>query len=188
MLFPLTVFVPALLTPQTVQQLDAGQVITQVEPGNEPLHHVWCQGIVNAPPSRVWDVLTDFADYDHIYTGIKRSEIRGRTGNTLFGYFLLEFPWPLPERWTLNETRLHPGHLAFDWDRVDGTVKRYEGSLELYPWENNKTRMVFRALMDPGLNFVPGWLVDYVASTTLPGIIQGARDYLARTANSGTQP
>ena len=50
------------------------------------VHEAYAEGIVDAPPSRVWALLTDFAHYDHIYTGIKRSEVRSRSGNTLLAW------------------------------------------------------------------------------------------------------
>ena len=176
-------FVGALaLTPSDAHALDSGQVLARIEPGPEAVHHVSAEGVVDAPPAKVWSVVTDFADYYQIYSGIKRSEVRARNGDTLIGYFLLAFPWPLPERWTLNDTVLDPDRMRFKWQRVGGTVRRYDGSLELLPWHQDETLMVFRAAMDPGLAFVPGWLVDYVSLNTLPAIVQGVRDFVARPA------
>lgn len=183
-LVPLAILLSTALTPPELQALDQGQVLTHLEPGDEPVHEAFAEGVVKAPPAKVWALLTDFADYDRVYTGIKRSEVRGRVGNIVLGYFLLDFPWPLPRRWTLNETYLDPAHLTFSWKRIDGTVKRYQGSLHLYPWHQNQTRMVFRAVMDPGLAFVPGWFIDYVSLNTLPAIIQGVRDHVRQEAPS----
>ena len=181
MIVPLTVFLSTALSSPEVQALRDGKVLTHLEPGNTPVHEAYAEGIVDAPPTKVWALLTDFDHYDRIYTGIEQSAVRSRSGNTIMGYFLLDFPWPLPKRWTLNATYLEPARMRFTWRRVGGTVKDYEGSLKLYPWGDHETRMVFRALMDPGLAFVPGWLIDYVSLNTLPAIVQGVRAHVNDT-------
>ena len=142
-------------------------------------------GLINASPDRVFALMTDFDSYSRFYTGMPRSETRRRAGRTVDAYFMLEFPWPLPRRWTLDKFQVDHEGRSFTWSRLDGTVKRYEGVARFSEWRGHRTLMRFQAAMDPGFGFVPNWLLSYLTATGLPAIVSGPRDYLQRTAKAG---
>ncbi|MBI6545192.1 MAG: SRPBCC family protein [Cyanobacteria bacterium NC_groundwater_1444_Ag_S-0.65um_54_12] len=183
MLLPIVALLAVLYSPHDMQRLSNGEILTWVKDSTESYCRVTTSGVIVASIERVWALVTDFANYPRLYPGIGRSEVRKRNGDTVWGYFLLNFPWPLPSRWTLNETRLHPEQFSFDWVCQEGTIKRYDGRLQLQNLGNNRTLLEFEAVMDPGFNFIPAWLVTHVHKFVLPAIITNVREYLATGAD-----
>lgn len=164
-----------------MQRLEAGEIVATLttDAAGDPVG--MSMGIIDAKPDRVWATLTDFGRYNDYYTGISSSEIRKREGKTQWVYFVIDFPWPLPDRWTLNETHIDAGNRSFDWKRVEGTVKKYEGVIHVFEWPGNRSLLRFVGVLDPGFPFFPRWLMAYFQAQSLPGVISGPRDYLIRT-------
>ena len=129
--------------------------------------------------------MTDFDMYQSFYTGMPKSETRKRDGQNVVAYFSLVFPWPMPQRWTLNSFEVDRAGRSFKWKRTDGSIRRYEGAARFSEWPGRRTLMQFEASMDPGFTFIPNWLLAYLTAQSLPAIVSGPRDYLQRTAKAG---
>ncbi|MBM3267652.1 MAG: SRPBCC family protein [Candidatus Sericytochromatia bacterium] len=171
--------------PQVVRRLEAREIVVELHRDEDGFPEGTSTGLLGAPLQRAWEVLTDFDAYSQYYTGIHRSEVRRRSGNQVLVHMVIDFPWPMPDRWVLLDFRLDEAGRRFTWTRLDGTVKRYRGALRLAPWPGNRTVMEFDGLIDPGFPFLPNWLMAYFTAQSLPGIVSGPRDYLDRTARSG---
>lgn len=160
------------------QAVENGQVIVHMERGNSPVHRFLAVGAIDAPIAAVWTAYTDFVDYPKIF-GITASAVRRRQGDTVWAWFYIAFSWPLAPRWTLNETHLYPDRHLMTYRRVDGSFRRYDGELALYPDGADRTRVWYEAAVDPGLPFVPSWVVDWVQAHLLPTSITDVRTWLA---------
>lgn len=174
------------VTPDLASRLENGEIVVQMRSNPDGVPIGMSSGLIAAPPDRVFALMTDFDRYRHFYQGMPKSETRRRDGRNVVAYFMLEFPWPMPRRWTVNEFQVDREGRSFTWKRLDGTVKRYDGMARFSGWPGKRTLMQFEALMDPGFGFLPTWLLSYLTAQSLPGIVSGPRDYLQRTAKAGS--
>lgn len=163
------------LSPQEIKAIERGDVVVQLRDTKEStLKDVRCVGVVDATPERIWSVLVDYEAYRKIFPRILKTEVRTKDGQVEGHYSLLDYPWPFPDRWTLNRiTRFEPPR-AIDWRRVDGSVKEVVGSWRLYP-EGDRTVVVYQVRLDPGVPLVPAWVIDWGSKQVAPEIIRSIR-------------
>tara|TARA_Y100001937_G_scaffold61180_3_gene83768 strand:+ start:44787 stop:45215 length:429 start_codon:yes stop_codon:yes gene_type:complete len=135
-------------------------------------------GYIDATPQQVYKALTNPNLVTTLFPSVKKNEQRSRKGDLYVSYSELAFPWPMEDRWSLNETRFFPEMHAIQWNRVDGTIKTNQGAWRLFP-RGNKTLMIYRVRFDPGLSLVPAWLVEYGMKTEAPSIIRNVQNYFA---------
>src|SRR5688572_23813085 len=165
------------LEPAEARRVEQGDVVVQLrETTGSALKNVVCVGYVEAPSASVWRVITDYDHYPRIFPGILKSETRSVKGPVETHYTLLDYPWPLPDKWTLNEiTHRPPQHIS--WRRVDGSVKELVGSWRLYP-EGDRTLVVYSVRVDPGLPLVPRWAIQWGTTRVAPNIVKNLRKHV----------
>ncbi|MEQ8353129.1 MAG: SRPBCC family protein [Leptospiraceae bacterium] len=170
---------PDSLKPENINPLPAGQEIRKslVRKGGS-LGIVTVVGYIDAKPEEIYRALTDPSLVHRLFPKVKRNEQRYRKGNLYHFYSVLAFPWPLEDRWSLNETRFFPSKHAISWKRIDGSIKVNEGAWRLHP-HGQGALMIYRVRFDPGLSLVPDWLIEYGMETEAPAIIQNVRSYFA---------
>lgn len=163
------------LSPHELRALEHGDVVVQLRDTREStLKDVRCVGIVHATPERIWSVLVDYEAYGKIFPRILRSEVRAKEGHTEDHYSLLDYPWPLADRWTLNRI-VHDEHSrAIDWKRVEGSVKEVAGSWRLIA-DGPRTVVVYKVRLDPGIPMIPAWAIDWGTKQVAPDIIRSIR-------------
>lgn len=163
------------LSHEQERRVQAGEIVVRIESPDRPVVVV---GIVEAPPEETFRVYADFANYERIF-GLTESQVIRQEGNTVQGRFVLDFPWPLGRRWTVNETTLEPERNQFTFRRRDGSFKVYDGSLQVFPEPPRRSRVVYTARIDPALP-VPPWLVRWAQERVFPDVIRNVRSFLSR--------
>lgn len=158
-------------------RVDQGDVIVHVEHTDHPLKRLMIVGQVEAPASAVFHAYTDYQHYPQIFR-LKSARILRREGDTLNVNVYMDFPWPIGERWVTNETQLQPERYSFVYRRIDGSVLEYTGSLQIVPKGPTKCQVYYIAKVDPGIPFIPRWLMDRLQETAFPDSIRDVRDYL----------
>lgn len=163
------------LTPHELKLLERGEVVVQLRDTREStLKDVRCVGIVKATPDRIWSVLTDYEAYGRIFPRILRSEVRAKDGHSEDHYSLLDYPWPLADRWTVNRITHDAVRRAINWRRVEGSVREVVGSWQLIP-DGEHTVVVYKVRLDPGIPLVPAWAIDWGTKQVAPDIIRSIR-------------
>jgi len=100
--------------------------------------------IINAPPERVWEVITDFDHYEQIFPG-SASKVESREGNQVTLYqttaslnvLIFSFGYELHARYTLDP----PHHLSYV--AIDGLYEGSHGDFQIQPLENGKKTLLF---------------------------------------------
>lgn len=170
---------PATLSPNLLRTLPRGtEIYKDLERKGDSLGVVTVAGYIDATPQQVYKALTNPNLVTTLFPSVKKNEQRSRKGDLYVFYSELAFPWPMEDRWSLNETRFFPEMHAIQWNRVDGTIKTNQGAWRLFP-RGNKTLMIYRVRFDPGLSLVPAWLVEYGMKTEAPSIIRNVQNYFA---------
>lgn len=161
------------LSPAEERRVEQGEIVVHAEDMPDPVKRTLIEGLVDAPPAITYRVYTDFGHYREIFQ-IDDSEVLSRQGNTLYGKFVVDFPWPIGERWTDNLTVLSPADRSFTFRRVAGNFRLYQGSLRVLPEGASRSRVIYTAQVDPSLP-VPSWLLNMVQSQIFPSVIGAVR-------------
>lgn len=159
--------------------IHANEVVVRLDRAGEATRaDVTCLGYVDAPPKKIWDVILSDHDYPKIFPNILVCETRYKKGNIVHTYSMLDYPWPLPDKWTLNEMVLDQAKWHIDFRRLQGTTKEVVGAWSLFP-DGPRTLVSYRVHVDPGLPLVPRWAVELGTKTVAPDIIKGIRRWIA---------
>lgn len=160
-----------------VKAIDRGEIVVLLRDTSESmLKDVLCVGYVNAPADRVWDCIEDYPNYPKMFPRLLKSETRGRLGNIELHYTLVDYPWPFGPHWTLNRVVEADNRRKMTWKRQEGTIKEVAGSWELFP-DGDKTLVVYSTRIDPGVPFLPAWVIDWGSKQIAPQIIEAVRKY-----------
>lgn len=152
-----------------------GVAVKLVDTPVATMKDVWAIGTVRAAPEAIWKVVTDYEKYAEIFPGILSSETQAKEGAREWHKVRLDYPWPLPDKWTLNEISHEPETRTIRWRRVAGTLKELVGSWRLLP-DGKRTLVVYQVRVDPGLPLVPGWAVEFGTSKIAPSIVERVRE------------
>lgn len=166
------------LTRAEQARIDQGDIVVQVDRTADDLRSFRAVGRIKAPAERVYAAFTDFEHYATIFQ-IKEARVVNRQGNRLWVRAVLTLPWPFGDRWVVNETVLAPEERSFSYQRLQGTILRYEGTLRVLSVGPSLSQVYYAAKGDPGLPLVPDWLLNFFQSRLLPSSIQRVRDHLA---------
>lgn len=167
------------LSSQEQERVDRGDILVQVDRTSEALKSFRAVGQIRASAQRVYEVFTDYEHYASIFQ-LKEAKILSRSGTRLMVRAVLGLPWPVGDRWVTNETLLAPDHLSFAYQRREGTILRYEGTLKVVPKGPSLSQVFYTAKGDPGIPLMPTWLLNQFQARLLPDSIQRVRDYVAR--------
>lgn len=163
------------LSAKEVKAIEQGEVVVRLRNTHEStLKDVLCVGIIKAPADRVWSVLMEYDRYDKIFKGILKTETRFKEGLVEEHYSLLDYPWPMADRWVVNRLTHAADRRSITWHRVDGTVKEIVGSWHLLP-DGDETLVVYKVRLDPGIPLIPAWAIDWGSQRVAPDIIHSVR-------------
>lgn len=167
------------LSPDEQARVDKGEILVKVEKTDAPLKHFLVVGRIEASAAEAFRVFTDYDNYSTIFN-IKDTKVLHREGNVLNIRAAFQLPWPIGEKWLVNETRLQPERYAFVYKRTDGNIAEYAGSLRIVPKGPRVCEAYYVAKTDPGIAMLPTWLLNRFQETMLPSSIQSVREQLKR--------
>jgi carbon monoxide dehydrogenase subunit G len=106
--------------------------------------------VINAKPETVWDVITDFDNYENIFTG-SSCKVESKNGNEViltqetskFSVLIFSFGYELHAKYTLDP----PYHLSYK--AIDGIYEGSHGEFNIVPIENGQKTLLFHSV---GLN------------------------------------
>ena len=146
-------------------------------------------GEVDAPPERVYDVLTDFEHYAEFMPYLEDSKVIRRTQDVVVTWAIMNAPMVSRRDWVV-QVKLDPEHkTGTSWtvskegpgasDRaVRLTVN--EGSWKLEPLDGGKrTRATYYLFTDPG-GSIPTWIANKANTSALPDLFEAIRKRSAR--------
>ena len=168
---------PQALIPGSFSRIPTGtDIYTHLDRTGQTVGIVTVIGHIRANPDKVYAALTNPKLTSELFPNLKKNELRRKEGDRYYFYSVLDFPWPMDDRWSLNETRYFPDIKGLSWRRTDGSVRVNEGAWRLFP-SNEGTLMIYKVRFDPGLSMIPDWLLNYGMEKEAPGIIHSLRRY-----------
>lgn len=167
------------LSEEELARVERGEIVVNVSKSSSAVKHFRVVGQINASAKRAYDVFIDFPSYAEIFH-IKESRVVRQDGNVLHVRATIEAPWPFGDRWVINETRLEPSDYGFTFQRVEGSITEYNGHVRIVPKGPERSHVYYVAKADPGIPFLPAWLLNHFQASMLPDTIKHVREYLKR--------
>jgi len=165
------------LTADEQAKVDRDEIVVHVERTEAPLKHFEVIGLLHAPLRRAYAVFTDFDHYAEIFR-INECHVAGRHGNRLAVHAIVGAPWPIGDRWVLNRTIVSPETDSFTFDMEHGNIAVYNGYVRLVARGPATSQVFYVARVDPGIPFLPKWIVNQFQASALPDTVKHAREYL----------
>lgn len=173
------------LSAEDEARVERGEIVVNVEKTDSPLKHFRVVGEVPASARRTYEVFTDFPRYAEIFH-LKESKVVREEGNARHVKAIITAPWPFGDKWVTNETTLSPGDHSFVFERLEGTVTEYVGYVRIEPMGPERCRVFYVAKVDPGIPFMPTWLLNHIQASMLPDTIHHVRAFLKRRSEANS--
>ncbi len=131
-----------------VPLLQRGEVSLVESWSNGRLRQVCVVGLVNAPPSVIWAVLTDYDNYKSIFKSLAELEVVKREGDDIVLAYELEVPGSNLE-YHLRHHHVAPSHIDITLDDDEGDLQTGAWRWDLVPnAEGLKTILVYTLYTD----------------------------------------
>jgi hypothetical protein len=173
--------VPVRVSGDQWTKLDKGEIIVSIsKPTPDGLRQYQVMGELDAAAPRVWKMLIDFDRHADIFSAVAKSDTRKTLSATrLLNFKELKLPWPINNRWFINDTTLYPDKLAYEWHMTEGNVKTQRGQYDLIP-RGAKTLVIYTLYFDPDVAWIPKPLFALAQRVTLPSVIKDTRKAVVR--------
>jgi len=135
------------------------------EPNKEAVKKVHAQVMIDAPPSQVWQTITDYKALRHILPGYDRSDILQDNGSSKRLSIVQRVAPLLPTYHYQVVVREQPNNRVITLQRVSGDFKSLSASYRLLPQSNGtKTLLTYQLHIEPDIE-LPGTQAIIKANT-----------------------
>jgi ribosome-associated toxin RatA of RatAB toxin-antitoxin module len=177
-------------TPPTLSQEEelrqGGIVVHHVN--RHPIYHLDVYGMIEAPFDTVWGAVTSFDEYHQFLPLVVESGIRRRHSGSTWQYVKMQPPWPLHAHWMVNINVENRSSGIVSWTMADGNLRFERGYWHMRSYGANRTRLQYHLTVDPWLDIVPGWLIEFGTRQVLPNVIKGVRQRVKQSFQKGFSP
>lgn len=145
---------------------------------NSSTREVVVKAVIDAPPHKVWPLISRCNDFTRTMPRIKKSKEISRKGNVIICSTTVDMPFPYSDLTaTIRAVHtLRKGYWKRRWDYIRGDYLKYEGSWVLTHFKGSLTRtmLVYRAHAKPKA-WVPDWIRRLAQKRSLPNMIKKFR-------------
>lgn len=159
-------------------QVRRGEIVVTLI-NRHPVYHLDVYGAVTAPPHEVWEAITTYDAYREFLPLVTESYLRKRTGQLAYQYIKMNPPWPFHDQWMVNVHVEDKKRWNLAWTMGDGNVKLEHGFWQLTPLPDGRTKLQYHLTVDPWMDQMPGWVVEWVTRSVMPDIVKGVRKRVA---------
>jgi ribosome-associated toxin RatA of RatAB toxin-antitoxin module len=149
-------------------------VVKTVEVEGSDVPRIVVTATMDAPPEKVWAIVSDCAHYHEHMPRIAASKLLSKSGNTHTCEVTVEMPFPLSNLTSVTQA-VHdenPAKYSRKWKLVRGDFKMNEGSWEVWPTDASRAKSSVRYTIRAEPNSaVPQWVREKAQKKTLPEMI-----------------
>jgi hypothetical protein len=136
------------------------------------------KAVINAPPAKVWSIISRCADYVRTMPRIKASKEVSRQGNKIVCQVTIIMPAPysnLTATTDVTHTEAAPKFTRV-WKLIEGDYKVNAGSWVLTPFKGDpkRTLAVYTVLAEPK-TWIPAWIRKAAQKKSLPEMMDRIR-------------
>jgi ribosome-associated toxin RatA of RatAB toxin-antitoxin module len=163
-----------------VAALQKGEVVvaTSVPEGSNAVFVV-AEGVVEAPPARVWALVEACNNYSKTMPRIKESKELSRKGDVITCQITADMPFPLPNLTSVTraEHTIGGGRYVRAFKLIEGDYHRNEGRWVIEPFDGDPQRTLARyeLALEPKMP-APRSLVEAAQARTIPQLFKGLRE------------
>ena len=171
--------IPTSAFAQSNDALGKGEIsVDVVDVKGSPMPKVVVKGVVDAPPAKVWEIVSDCTKYKQRMSRIKAAKLVKKTGQTYICDVTVELPFPLSNL-RATTTAKHvtgPPSWSRTWTLLEGDYERNDGSwvLQEFAGDPNRTFVVYSVHAIPN-TAVPDWLRKRAQESSMPDVIKRLR-------------
>jgi hypothetical protein len=164
-------------------RLLAGEVLSELLAGAEGQGRARASAVFPAPAERIWAVLTDWERYPGFMPNVQETRLRRREGERAWISQHLRVAWTDVRYGVVWNMAPDEGLVRFALDPGEpADIAHTEGSWRLAPFEEpDRTLVLYELETDVGRP-VPGFIRDTLSRRSLPRVVRGVRDEVARRA------
>ncbi|RAL20355.1 hypothetical protein DL240_17385 [Lujinxingia litoralis] len=160
-------------------RLAAGEILVETsDVSGSDIPRITVTAVVDAPPSRVWAVVSDCANYSKTMPRIEESRLIRREGSTFVCETVVGLPFPLSDlRSTTTATHTEgPNEWRRQWSMIEGNYRFNNGYWSLKPYGDNgeRTLAVYSVHAAPE-GSVPDWMRRRAQESSMPGVLEAVR-------------
>jgi len=150
--------------PQTRARLERGEVLIETEDVGAAMPRVKVTAIIECKPERVWQIVSNVADYPRTMEGVKKAQQLSHEGDIVRARITVKMPFPLKDLTATTEAR----HTVVEGERYERAWKLVEGD-----YKENSGRWLFETFEgDPGRTLVTYELLA-IPNIRIPAALQG---------------
>jgi ribosome-associated toxin RatA of RatAB toxin-antitoxin module len=165
---------PAVTTAYQDTLIGRGEIVVNYK-SQHPVYWLDVYGMIEAPPEVVWKAITTYDRYQDFLPLVVESGVRKRAPNRVWQYVRMRPPWPLHDHWMVNANVEKKASWNLSWTMDDGNLRMEHGYWQITPMGPNRCKLQYHLTVDPWLDIVPSWLVEFATKTVLPDVIKGVR-------------
>lgn len=180
------------LKPADRDALKAGKIVTLKEEDSRSEDkikgRVFAYGIIPATPDQVWEVLTDFSAWPNFLPKVREVSVSKVEGDNLWLYHKMKIMITI-EYTVIYTFEPEIGRAGWVLDKESKhSIGDTTGFWEMVPVNGGRwTLMTYHAMVDTGMP-VPAFVENFLTKESLPQIIEGLRDEVAKRTASTTKP
>jgi ribosome-associated toxin RatA of RatAB toxin-antitoxin module len=173
------VAVPAAAADDEETRLAKGEVVitTRAVKGSETPETTG-KAVIDAPPAKVWSIVSRCADYHRTMPRIKASKEVSRNGGKIVCEVTIIMPAPYSNLTATTDVTHVEAAPKFtrSWKLISGDYKINQGSWVLTPYKNDpkRTLAIYTVLAEPKV-YIPGWIRKAAQKKSLPEMMERLR-------------
>lgn len=165
------------------RQVDRGEVVSwMIEAEGSPVKEGIALGLVEAPPARVYAVVTDNARFADFMPYVEESTVETRPDGTLVNRQRLDLPWPVRDREyeiaLVNEVLAdaEPPLWRSSWSHLEGfgNIEESRGAWRVFAC-GDISLVEYQVLTDPG-GSIPNFLKNSATRRSLRSLVEAVRE------------
>jgi len=165
---------PAVTTAYQDGQISRGEIVVNYK-SKHPVYWLDVYGLIDAPADQVWKAITSYDRYQEFLPLVVESGIRKQAPGRCWQFVKMRPPWPLHDHWMVNANVENKAKWNLSWTMDDGNLRMEHGYWQITPVGPNKCKLQYHLTVDPWLDVVPSWLVEFATKQVLPNVIKGVR-------------
>lgn len=137
------------------------------------------RAVVDAPPARVWAIVSDCSSYARTMPRIAESKELKREGDEVTCRVVADMPFPMSNLTNVSRAKHSQvdGVFKREWNLVEGDYKLNRGSWVVAPLdaEGKRSVVIYTLHVEPNVP-LPRFLVNGAQKKALPDLIRGLRE------------
>ncbi len=166
-------------SPEELSRLESGEIVLRSrDVAGASLPHVTGIALIEAPPAKLWAIVSDCARFKETMPRTLESQELERNGDHIRCRVLVDMPFPFSDL-TAETEAVHTispdGSFKRAWTHRGGDFRANQGSWTLVPIRSGAaTLATYEALMEPNVP-IPNWILRQAQQVTLPSMLEGLR-------------